>query len=133
MLDSCRVQFLLSGFEVNGRRHAAVRVLAFWFVNHLDVVKHVAPCGIARGLCLPPDPLAFQQLEEAFGIGVIVAVPATAHAGIQIVLAEERSPLAAGELRALIGMDHQATLRLAPPDDHEKGLQGKIGGHPRLH
>ena len=86
-LDTCRFQFLLSGFEVNGRQQAVVRVLALWVVEHLDVVKHVLPCSLARGVCPPPDPLAFQQLEEAFGDGVIMAVPAAAHAGIEIVLA----------------------------------------------
>jgi hypothetical protein len=40
-------------------------VLAFWVVEQLDVVKHVLPCGLAGGYVRPPDPLAFQRLEES--------------------------------------------------------------------
>ena len=46
-LDTCLVQFLLPGFEVNGRQHAVIRVLALRVSEHLDVVEHVLPCGFA--------------------------------------------------------------------------------------
>ena len=64
--------------------------------------------------------------------GSIMAVAPLAHAGIQVVLAKEHFPLAAGELRSLVGMDHHLGLGFAPPDGREQGLQGKLGCHPRL-
>jgi hypothetical protein len=48
-----------------------------------------------------PDALPLQELEEALGDGVVVAVPASAHTRLKVVLAEEGLPLPAGELGAL--------------------------------
>lgn len=47
------------------------------------------------------DTFPLEQLEEAFRDRIVMAVSAAAHAGIQIVLAQEQLPLAAGELRSL--------------------------------
>lgn len=55
-LDACLFQFELSFFEVSGRQHAVVRVLAFRVVEHLDVVECVLSCVVARWVCAPPDP-----------------------------------------------------------------------------
>ena len=82
--------------------------------------KKLSATALAIGL----DPMA--------PYGSIVAVPAAAHAGIQIVLAEEQLPLAAGELRSLVGVDHHLGLGFAPPDSREQGLQGQIGCHAGL-
>ena len=46
----------------------------------------------------PPDALPFQQLEEALGHSIIMAIPTSAHTGVQIVFAKKRFPLFAGEL-----------------------------------
>ena len=61
-----------------------------------------------------------------------MAVPSTAHAGVQIVLFEKHLPLAAGELAALVRMDHHPGLGFAPPDGREQGLQRQVGRHARL-
>ena len=78
-----------------GRQHAVVRMLALRVVEELDVVEHVPSCVVSGWICPPPDPLPFQQLEEALRDGVVVTVAATAHAGFQIVLVQERLPFPA--------------------------------------
>ena len=101
-LDTCLVQFMLSCFIVNWRQHAVVRVFAVRVVEHLNVIKHVLPCRVACDVGPSPDPLAFQELEEALCDSIIMAVSTSTHACIQIVFAEKRLPLLAGVLRALI-------------------------------
>ena len=51
----------------------------------------------------------------------------------QIVVVEERGPIHAGELRALIRVDQHLALRLAPPDRHEQRLQHDVRGLTALH
>ena len=67
-------------------------------VEHLDVFEHVLSCSVACEVGSSLDPLAFQQVEEAFGGSVVMAITATAHTGIQIVFAEKRLPILSGEL-----------------------------------
>ena len=78
-----------------------MQVLAFGIAEHLNVFEHALFGSIARWVCTPPVPSLFQKIEEAFGYGVVMAVPAMAHAGFQIVLAKKCLPLTAGELRSL--------------------------------
>lgn len=68
--------------------------------------------GIASAEAFP-----LQELEEAFRDRSVMAVPAAAHAGLQIVLTEEQLLVAAGELRSLVRMDHHLGLGIAPPND----------------
>ena len=77
-------------------------MLADEVIKHLDVVEHVLPCGIACYVSSPPNPLPFQELEENLCDRVVMSVSMSAHAGIQIVFAEERLPLLAGVLGTLI-------------------------------
>lgn len=107
-------------------------MLALWGVEHLDTVEQVLPCRVACGVCVAADAFPFQQLEQALGDCVIMAIPSSAHAGIQIVLAEKQLPLAAGKLRALIGMDHHLGLVFATPDGGQQRLQCEVRRHPRL-
>jgi hypothetical protein len=99
-------------FELDGRQHHVLRVFALRIIEHLDVFEYVLPGGVPCGVGLPSDPFAFEELEKAFGDSVVMAVAATAHAGFKIVLTQKRLPLTAGELTALIGMDHHLVLRL---------------------
>ena len=61
-------------------------MLAFRIAKHLDVIKHILPCSIARGVRPPPDAFPFQQVKEALGDCIIMTIPAPAHAGIRIIL-----------------------------------------------
>ena len=72
-------------------------MLAFWVVEHLDVIEHVLPCGLPGLVCASADALSLEELEEAFRYCIVVAVAAAAHAGLQIVLGKEHLPFAAGE------------------------------------
>lgn len=67
-------------------------------VEHLDVVEHVPPGILSGFVCSAPDALTLEQVEEAFGNRVIVAVPTSAHAVLEIVVLEKRCPIRAGEL-----------------------------------
>lgn len=62
-----------------------------------------------------------------------MAVAASAHRVLKIVSPDERSPVYAGEPRALIGMDQHSVLRLAPPYRQVHRLQYPSGGLPTLH
>jgi hypothetical protein len=47
----------------------------------------------------PADAFALEQLEEALGHSVVVAVATSAHAADQVVVAQEGLPHVAGEVR----------------------------------
>src|SRR5690606_1236874 len=96
---------------------------ALWVVEHFDVVEHIAPGGRARQVDPPLDSLAFEQLEEALGHRVVVAIAAATHAANDAVRLQERLPFAARELAALVRMQHQAWRRLASPYRSQKRLQ----------
>lgn len=74
-------------------------------VKHLDVVEDIGSGLIAGWVDLATDSLSFQKLEEAFGHGVVMAIAPTAHAGNQIVSAQEVLPCMPSELTALIRVD----------------------------
>ena len=66
-------------FEVDGRQHPVLRVLAPRIVEHLDVVEHILP-GLGPGTVGPaPYPFSLEQIEEALCHGVVMTVPAPAH------------------------------------------------------
>ncbi len=75
--------------ELDRRQHAIADMLAGWIVEHLDVIEHILPSLIAGSICPSPDPFALEQIEEAFGHCVAVAVPASAHGVGQIVVPQE--------------------------------------------
>lgn len=51
-----------------------------WVVEHFNVVEDVLPSLITVFIGLPLYLLALEQLKEAFGNSVVVAVATTAHA-----------------------------------------------------
>jgi hypothetical protein len=61
-------------------------VFAFRVVENFDVFEHAPSRSLSGGMGFPCDPLTFQQLEVTLGNGVVLAIPATADAGFQIVL-----------------------------------------------
>ena len=65
---------------------------AFRVVEEFDVVEYIAPRFFAIEVNLAPDAFALEQLEEALGHRVVVAVAAPAHAGAQVVRTQEGLP-----------------------------------------
>lgn len=82
---------------------------------------------LARPVGAAPDPLALEQVEEALGDGVIMALTAPAHGMLQVVSFQETGPVPACELAALIGMDQHLGLWLPPPCGHEQSLERDVG------
>jgi hypothetical protein len=86
---------------LDGRHVIAEAVPSLRIVEHLDIVEDILPCLIAGAISLPPNSFSLEQLEKALGDGVIMAVPAPAHALLQIVLVQEVAPIVTAELTAL--------------------------------
>ena len=131
-LDALVPQFLLP-LESNGRQHSVPRVFALRIVEHLDGVEHVLSGVLAGAVCPPPDPLALEQVEEALGDRIVMAVPTAAHRVLETVGTQERGPVDTGKLAALVGVDQHLRLRLSALDGHKQGLQDEIGRLARLH
>jgi len=108
-------------------------MLAHRVVEHLDVIEHVLSGLVTRFVSAPPDALTLEEVEEALGHGVIVAVAPPAHGMLKIVGSGEGSPVHASELRALVRVDQHPPLWLAPPDCHVQGLKDDLGRLPALH
>ena len=124
---------LVMPFELDRRQHPVPRVLALRVIEHPGVIEHILPGFLACSICSPPDPFAFEQVEEALGDGIVVTVSSAAHGVRKIVGPQEGCPVDAGELAALIGADQNLCLQLAPPDSHEQRLQDDVGGLAALH
>lgn len=92
---------LLPPFELDGRQHPVPRMFTLRIIEHLDVIEHVLPRFLAGSIGSPSDPLALEQVEEALGDGIVMAVPSAAHGVLKIVGPQEGCPVDAGELAAL--------------------------------
>jgi hypothetical protein len=64
-------------------------MFALWIVEHLNVVEYVLPRIISGFVGFAPDAFALQEVEEAFGDSVVVAVPSATHAVFEIMLLQE--------------------------------------------
>jgi len=64
-------------------------VLACWIIEHLDVIENILSGFVTRFIYLAADPLSFEQIEEAFDDGVIVAVLSADHRMLKIVSLQE--------------------------------------------
>ena len=58
---------------------------SFAVVKHLDVINDIAARIISRGVNMPLDTFALEQLKEAFSDGIIVTVSTTTQTGLQSV------------------------------------------------
>lgn len=105
----------MASFELDRRSVAGGAVAPLGVVEHFDVVEDVGAGVVAGRVDLSTDSLALEQLEEALGHGVVVAVAAPAHAADQVVVAQEGLPLMASELTALVRVHRDGLLGLAAP------------------
>ena len=66
-------------------------------------------------VCQTTDAFAFEPVEEAIGNRIVMAISAPAHRMFKVMNPQEGSPIPAGILRALIGVDQDSLLWLTPP------------------
>ena len=64
-------------------------MLAGRIVEHLDAIELILPSLITGSICPSPDSFTLEQIEEAFGHCVVVAVPTPTHGVGQIVVPQE--------------------------------------------
>ncbi len=101
---------------------------ALWVVEHFDVVvEHLGACGVLGGVDPPPDPLAFEQTEEALHRGIVMAVATSTHAAHQAVGHQETAPVIAGVDRPLVRVNQATGAGLAPPHRRQQGLHDQLG------
>ncbi len=79
------------------------------------------------GVDPPPDPLAFEQTEEALHRGIVMAVATSTHAAHQTVGHQETAPVIAGVDRPLVRVNQATGAGLAPPHRRQQGLHGQLG------
>lgn len=82
-------------------------------VEHLDVVEHILLRFVAGFVGSAPYSFPLEQVEEAFGNGVIVAVTAAAHGMFQVVGFQERRRIYARELLKQYSANRCKSERLA--------------------
>ena len=73
-------------------------MLSHGVIEHLDVIEHILASLGAGFVCSPSDPFALEQVKEALGDRIFMAVSAPAHRVLEIVSLEERGPFAGGKL-----------------------------------
>src|SRR5690554_1867471 len=66
-------------FVLNGGQATARAVTARWVVEHLNVIKHISPGGFPVRIDPALDAFSLEQLEKAFGNGIVMAVTSTTH------------------------------------------------------
>jgi len=79
------------------------------------------------------DPLAFEQLEEALGHCVVMAVAAATHAGQQTVSVQEGLPVVTAVLTARVRVNDDLVLGLASPQRHQQRIEHEFAIDARLH
>lgn len=108
-------------------------MLAFWFVEYLGLVEHILS-GFGPGLVgSAPHPFSLEQIEEALGNGVVVAIPASAYCVLQIVMLQEGRPVHASEQGAMIRMDQHFGLWFSSLHGFEQRLQKNVCRLTALH
>lgn len=108
-------------------------MLSLRVVEHFDVIEHVLPGLVTCPVASAPDPFTLEQVEEALGYSIVMAISTSAHRMLKIVDPQEGSPVHAGKLAALIRMDQHLGLRLSSPNGHKQRLQHDVGRLTALH
>ena len=93
-------------------------MFAFRVIEHFDVIEDILSCLLAVFVCPTTDAFTFEQIKEALGNGIVMAIAAPAHRMFNVVGPQKCGPIPAGVLRALIGVDQHGSLWFAPPNSH---------------
>jgi len=95
-------------------------------VEKLDVVEHICPGFVSCFVNVLLDSLGLQQREKALGHCIVMAIAAPTHARLQVVIAQELSPIAAGVLNALVGMHEHFLFWFASPQRHHQCINHQV-------
>lgn len=94
-------------FKFDWRQLPGMPMAALGVVEHFDVVEHIGPSLCTVDINLTSDSFTLEQLKEAFSNGVIVTIPAPAHARLKTMRSQEIKPIMIAELTTLIAVnDH---------------------------
>jgi hypothetical protein len=88
--------------ELYRRDIASGIVLTLGVVKHLEVIEDIGPCVLPGWIDLTPNAFALEQLEEALGHCVFMAVTSATHSADQVVIAQKGLPAMSRELAPLI-------------------------------
>ncbi len=94
-------------------------MFAFRVIEHFDVVKDVLSGLLAGFVCPTTNAFTLEQVEEALGDGVVMAISTPALRMLDVVGSQKRGPIPACVLRALVCVDQDRVLGFASPDGHE--------------
>src|SRR3954470_3043022 len=94
-----------------------------------DLVLSLTPCFKVHIV----KPLDLQRTEKSFRHCVIPTVALPAHRSAHGVTAQGRLKVAAGVLRALIGMEDQAFSRSASEPHHGQGINDEVSRYTLAH
>src|SRR5690606_16775710 len=98
----------------------------FRVVEHFNVVEDIRSGLFAGGIDAAANPFALEQLEEAFGHGIVMAITPAAHTGFESMGLEEVAPVVAAELAALIAVDDDLGLWATAPDGRQQGVEHQL-------
>jgi hypothetical protein len=88
--------------ELYRRDVASGIVSTLGVVKHLDVNEDIGPSVLSDVVDLTPNAFALEQLEEALGHCVVMAVTSPTHAADHVVIAQKSLPGMSRELAPLI-------------------------------
>ena len=74
---------------VDWRHHTVSYMFAFWIIKHLYIIENILPGFVPRFVKPAANPFSLEQIEEAFGDSVVVAVTASANGMLDIVCLEK--------------------------------------------
>jgi len=116
-------------FKLYSRQSVIGTRSPIFVVKNLFEVEHVAARFSPRRVNLTLEPLPFEQLEEALGNSVVMALPSPALATAQVVGSEEALPCVTGKLAPLIRVLQYRLLWYPAPDRHQQRVYGQVCCH----
>ncbi len=103
-----------------------------WVAEHLDVMEDILSRVVTGGVDPATYALGLEQLEDALGHRVVMAVAAPAHAAHQVMRLQEGLPVVAAEPAALVGMHGDCLPKLASPRG-QQCIECQFPIHARQH
>ncbi len=106
---------------------------ALGVVEHLNVIEDICTGILPGQVNLAANPLALEQLEEAFSHRVVMAIATPAHTADQVVVPQETLPVMTRKLTALVGMHQHRIFGLPAPQRHQQSIEHQISVDAAAH